>query len=63
MADTCFNFISSVGSHTPEFADILILQELIRHFDNVSDEIKDIRDKEEVLLAILMMETLLIDEM
>lgn len=48
--------------HEQIFADILILQELVRHFDTVNDEIKDIRGRVEVLDVIPMLEKLLIGQ-
>lgn len=55
--------IYSVKLHTITFADLLIQQEIIRHFDNVCDEIKDIRDREEVLNVIPKLEKLLIAQL
>lgn len=57
------NFIYSVKLHASTFADLFIQQELIRHFDNVSDEIKEIRDSEEVLDMLPKLEEVLMVEL
>lgn len=52
-----------MAKHTFVFADLLIQQELMRHFDDVGDEVKDIRDREEVLKGIQNLEGFLIDQL
>lgn len=47
--------------HTQAFTEILIQLELLRYFDNLNNEVKDIRDREEVLDVIPKLEELLIE--